>query len=66
MLSKVTQVSFSFLSPTIWKEKGPDLKETINWAPVMFGGVFALSLFYYAVRGRFVYKGPVGWLGRSK
>lgn len=42
-----------------WPNSNAVTLETMNWAPVMFGGVFALSLLYYAVRGRFVYKGPV-------
>jgi amino acid transporter len=39
-------------------QKAPPL-ETVNWAPVMFGGVFAASLVYYWLWGRQVYNGPV-------
>ena len=30
-----------------------------NWAPVMFGGVKILSMLYYFVWARRIYKGPV-------
>lgn len=33
--------------------------DTVNWAPVMFGGVLILSLVYYFVWGRRIYTGPV-------
>jgi choline transport protein len=42
-----------------WPSQNAPPLEVVNWAPVMFGGVFILSLVYYAVRGRHVYKGPV-------
>jgi amino acid transporter len=42
-----------------WPAQANPPLDGVNWAPLMFGGVFALSLIYYAVRGRHVYKGPV-------
>ena len=37
----------------------PVTLSSLNWAPVMFGGVVALALFYYFVHARHVYDGPV-------
>jgi choline transport protein len=44
---------------TGWPGAPDPTVQTFNWSPVMFGGVFVLSLFYYLVRGRKTYKGPV-------
>ena len=32
---------------------------TLNWAPVMFGGVIVLALVYYLLHAQRVYDGPV-------
>lgn len=33
--------------------------QTMNWGVVMFAGVAAISIVYYFVHGRKVYRGPV-------
>ena len=37
----------------------PVSSESMNYAIVMFSGVFAIALVFYFVQGRHVYKGPV-------
>jgi hypothetical protein len=32
--------------------------DNFNWSVVIFGGVFLLSLFMYAIKGRKEYDGP--------
>jgi choline transport protein len=42
-----------------WPNSIPVVSETFNWSVVMFVAVFLLSVGYYWVVGRRVYKGPV-------
>lgn len=37
----------------------PVTAQDFNWAPVMFGGVIILSMIYYLVWARKIYRGPV-------
>lgn len=51
-----------------WPNATPVDKTSFNWAVVMFVGVAIISMAYYFVRRRHVYRGPVvlveGWKGQ--
>ncbi|OCL03636.1 amino acid transporter [Glonium stellatum] len=51
-----------------WPNATPVDKTSFNWAVVMFAGVAIISMAYYFLRGRHVYRGPVvlveGWKGQ--
>ncbi|RMZ86388.1 hypothetical protein DV736_g6386, partial [Chaetothyriales sp. CBS 134916] len=61
--------SILFLLPlwffSFWPLAIPVDAETMNWASTMFGGVLILAMFYYVIRARNVYKGPVVQMKRE-
>jgi choline transport protein len=44
---------------TGWPGAKDPTVETFNWSIVMFGGIFIISMVYYAIWGRKTYAGPV-------
>jgi choline transport protein len=42
-----------------WPGQAAPPASAINWGPVMFGGVFLLSMVYYVFWARHTYTGPV-------
>lgn len=52
-----------FLTPiwffVFWPPVTPVEASTMNWAPVMYIGMIAISMGYYFLRGKNTYKGPV-------
>lgn len=54
----IVYVSFTFFW-SFWPNETPVTPENMNWAVVLFSGVFFISLLMYIVKGRHVYKGPV-------
>lgn len=54
LIYSVIGIVFSFFPPTV------DVKpETMNWSIVVFSGVAIFSVCFWAVYGRFQYKGPI-------
>ncbi|KAF7194035.1 putative amino-acid permease C15C4.04c [Pseudocercospora fuligena] len=43
----------------------PVSPSTLNWSPVIFGGIVLIALVYYLIRGRKVYDGPAAYVHTS-
>ena len=58
-----------FLIPLIffltWPLTTPVTAVTMNWSPVMLGGVLIIATIYYIVKGRHEYVGPVEYVHRD-
>ncbi|KAK5163867.1 uncharacterized protein LTR77_010261 [Saxophila tyrrhenica] len=59
----VNVFGLAFLSPLIffimWPLTRPVTASTMNWSPVMLGGVLAIAMLFYVFKGRHEYTGPV-------
>jgi choline transport protein len=47
-----------------WPLATPVTAQTMNWSPVMLGGVLIIAAVYYVIKGRHEYTGPVAFVRR--